>query len=87
MELSAVWKWHGGFYIGKPHDLSLFCFLLSFCVTKLCCYWNENLSDGIHVSTNISMKANACQHPDFNLFSIKANIACLLVVSSRKEHK
>lgn len=87
MELSAVWKWHGGFYTGKPHDLSLFCFLLSFCVTKLCCYWNENLSDGVHISTNISMKANAYQHPDFSLLSIKANIACLLAVSSRKEHK
>jgi len=47
----------------------------------------RKLSDGVHVSTNISMKVDACQHPAFKLFSIQANIACLLVVSSGRKHQ
>jgi len=76
MELSVVKKWSvmksgcWGFLYWK----TTWPFIILFSFKLLCykmliflwCYLTEN-SHGVHVSTNISVKADACQHPAFQV--------------------
>jgi hypothetical protein len=95
MELSAVRKcsvMKSGYW-GILYWQTIWPFTILFSFLFLCfkifllCYLNENLVMVYMFLTSISVKADACQHPAFKLFSTQENIAHLLVVPSKREHQ